>query len=845
MQRWKRMLALLLAVFTLSSALSLPVQASDAPRRAYTGDVDTSCGMNAVWTLGGDGTLTVTGSGPMDSYDDPSQLPWRDRRGSVKKVVIGSGITSVGQLAFYGCPNLTAVELPSTLREIGAWSFGGCTALKKVTIPDGVTQIGAYAFGYSQGDGAVPYTGLTLTGSAGSAAEQYASAHGNVSFQASVVMPAENPQVSGLTLGTDGVTVRWNAVQNAAKYKVYYKASGSWVAAGTTQAKSFNVTGLKSGTRYTFAVTALSASDQEAAAPQSGKGKVMTFIAAPTISKLEVQNDGVKVTWGKVNGAVKYRVFCKVNGKWKSMGDTKGTSLVVKNLKSGTTHTLTVRCVNAKGSAYTSNFRTAGKRILVLSAPAMSKAEITNQGIKVTWKKVNGAAKYRLFYRQGKGSWKKVTDTTATSFVVKSLAMGGDYSFTVRCITADGKQYTSGFQAAGLCASYYAMPEVKSVACVDGGVKVTWSKPAGLSKCRVFYRVGSGSWKKFTDTTASSVVVTGLSSGTKYTFAVRGVNASGTQYTTGFNSKGKSITYLAAPKLESVEYEDDGIWVRWAASEGAVKYRVYYKDGSRWVKLGDTKETSFFTDELDLSALHTFTVRCVSADGKSYASGFDEAGIRATALPGQPAVYNFTSAYQSSKYYEQLMGLRLKGNARDNLVNVAMTQLGYHEGRSAASTGGNGNGNDMDNYTEYGRWYYNHVDSGDVFYRGAWCSMFVSWCANEAGISSSVIPRRALVAYMAQAFGSRYYTWNRTACGYGSKKIQRGDLIIFSASAAGRLSHIGIVTDVTYEDNRCIISTVEGNVDDQCRTRRFIMTRSSGGRVDSEHYIRGFCCPNY
>ena len=842
MQQWKRVLALILALFTLSSALSLPVQAAETPRRALTGDVDTSCGMNAVWSLSGDGTLTVTGTGRMDDYDDVSQLPWRDRRSSVKKVVIGSGITSVGTWAFYGCTKLTAVELPASLREIGSWSFGGCTALKKVHVPDAVTLIGAYAFGYSQGEAPQPYPGLTLGGKSGGAAERYANNRANVSFKAEELLPGANPAVTGLTMGTDGVHVNWGVVRYAAKYKVYYKSSGTWVAAGTTASCSFYVRGLKSGTRYTFAVTALSASGKEPVAPQAAKGKVMTFLTAPTISQLEAQNTGVKVTWGKVTGAVKYRVFCKLNGKWTPKGDTTANSLIVKGLPTGASYTFTVRCVNAKGTAYASSFR-PGKTIQYLPIPTLTRVENMATGVKVTWKQVNGAAKYRLFYRQGKSGWKKVTDLSATSYVVKGLSDNSAYSFTVRCLSADGKLYTSGFNTSGLAATFLSPPVLKSVACVNSGVKLTWSKPAGVSKCRVFYKTAASGWKIFTDTTASSAVITGLDSGTKYTFTVRGINNTGSAYTTGYDARGKSILYVAAPELESVEYDDDGIWVRWAESEGAVKYRVFYKSGSTWVKLGDTEDTSFYTDALDPETLHTFTVRCVSANGNSYTSGYDPEGIQADTLPGQPAAYDFTSAYKSSKFYSQLMALHLKSNARDNLVNVAMSQLGYTEGNRYGQWGGTSGGGN--NYTEYGMWFYKHVSKAWDYYAGAWCCMFVSWCANEAGIPSSVIPRRALVEDMDDAFGGRYYTWNQTACGYGSKRIQRGDLIIFSASAGGRLSHIAIVTNVTYSGDRCTISTVEGNVKDACRTRRFIMTRGSGGRVDSEHYIRGFCCPSY
>lgn len=209
------------------------------------------------------------------------------------------------------------------------------------------------------------------------------------------------------------------------------------------------------------------------------------------------------------------------------------------------------------------------------------------------------------------------------------------------------------------------------------------------------------------------------------------------------------------------------------------------------------------------------------------------------------ANYAFSDAYKGGPYYPKLVALKLDGGNRANLLAVAKSQVGYTEGNNTSALGGTSGGSG--NYTEYGRWYYRYVDSGDVFYKGAWCSMFVSWCANEAGISRSVVPPRALVAYMKNAFvdQGRYYTWSQSKCGGGGKAIQPGDFIFYSTSSSGRYSHIGIVTSVVYSGSRVTISTVEGNMENQCCTQRWSLSTGSGGRIRSNYYIRGFACPNY
>ena len=59
------------------------------------------------------------------------------------------GLTQVGGSWFQNCSNLSAIELPSTIKHIGGWAFYGCSKLKEITIPAAVETIDACAFQYS------------------------------------------------------------------------------------------------------------------------------------------------------------------------------------------------------------------------------------------------------------------------------------------------------------------------------------------------------------------------------------------------------------------------------------------------------------------------------------------------------------------------------------------------------------------------------------------------------------------------------------------------------------------------------------------------------------------------
>ncbi len=61
-------------------------------------------------------------------------------------VNIPNGVTSIGTMAFQNCSALTSVTIPNTLTTIGSSAFMNCTGLTSVTIPNSVTTISLGAF---------------------------------------------------------------------------------------------------------------------------------------------------------------------------------------------------------------------------------------------------------------------------------------------------------------------------------------------------------------------------------------------------------------------------------------------------------------------------------------------------------------------------------------------------------------------------------------------------------------------------------------------------------------------------------------------------------------------------
>lgn len=157
-----------------------------------------------------------------------------------------------------------------------------------------------------------------------------------------------------------------------------------------------------------------------------------------------------------------------------------------------------------------------------------------------------------------------------------------------------------------------------------------------------------------------------------------------------------------------------------------------------------------------------------------------------------------------------------------DLIAVARTQIGYAE--LDPSTGypiaHNGNAG----YTKYGASFGAPT--------GEWCAYFVSWCATQAGIPTSVVPRLGNCAASVNWY-KKHSVFYSGSSGYTPKA---GDIVFYNWSGGATAKHVGIVTGVSGKN----LYTIEGNTGEgrgyDCLSR----TRSL-----TANYIVGYGVPAY
>lgn len=349
------------------------------------------------------------------------------------------------------------------------------------------------------------------------------------------------------------------------------------------------------------------------------------MVFTPKLNAPVNTNAGVQLSWSSVGDAPRYRIFTKSASGWVKLADTNVRSYVHTGAVSGRQYTYTVRCMTADGRQFTGNYDAVGKTVTYVKAPV---PVLTNEtdGVRLSWNAADGAENYRVMIAED-GTWKTVADTAGTSCTYPNAVSGEAYTFTVRCINASGAAYVSDIGEPQTI-TYIAAPQITSVTDETNGAKITWNAVNGAKKYRVLLN-DEGTWKTLNDTDALSFTHDAEHE-TYYTYAVCCLderdNVVSGYYPDGYTHLYRIPAILDTPVISGFENREAGLFIKWNAITGAQKYRVLKKSGGRWTTLAQTNGTTCLDTNVSTGESLTYTVCCITADGKAYASAYDSAG---------------------------------------------------------------------------------------------------------------------------------------------------------------------------------------------------------------------------
>ena len=558
-----------------------------------------------------------------------------------------SGITNISGYAFYEEKNLTSVKIPETVSRIGNWAFLDCEGLKNVNIPDGVKRIESWTFSNcsSLTNITVPDSVTVLDGLAFS----YCTNLKNIELSKNLTeigmgalshcTSLETIDIPDSVIIMDNIAMAGCSELKSVNIGSNLKTVGGQVFAGCTSLEKVNVNlnnknyTSENGIWYDKNKTKIilypyNKKDSAYTTPTSLKelcngyvGSYGMLLDNSNLKTVTIEKNVTKIDDYAIGFVFDFDNY-KIN---------KAKDFTVKGYRG------TVAESYAKKNSF--NFVALDK---TLQTPSISKLENTSGGIKISWNKVSGAYGYRVYQKTSNG-WKRIKDTTATSYTDSAVSVNQTKTYTMRCIDKNGNT-VSGYNSKGWSKKYTPVaPTISKLENTSGGIKLSWNKIAGVYGYRLYYKTSSGGWKRFKDTTATSFTDSGVSPNRTETYTIRCIDKNGNTVS-GYNSKGWSKKYTpVAPTISKLENTSGGIKLSWNKIAGVYGYRLYYKTSSGgWKRFKDTTATSFTDSGVSPNRTETYTIRCIDKNGNTV-SGYNSKGWSKKYAPVAPKITKLTN----------------------------------------------------------------------------------------------------------------------------------------------------------------------------------------------------------
>ncbi|MBR4518332.1 MAG: leucine-rich repeat protein [Victivallales bacterium] len=249
----------------------------------------------------------------------------------LKTVEIPSSVVDLGRSTFWGCEGLTHLTIPDNITALRGTMFGECSALQYLVIGDGVNYIdnellGWYydeeedSFWFGDDDWDTSFNGLTIYTDNEYVKSWFIWAmrkSGDVFFirprsEAPGYVPTPvAPQPTATTDLNDGITVMWDAVSGAVKYKVCRGTTSNYsnsTVMNTVTSTSYRDTSASVGTTYYYWVVPVDSSNKE----YSNATKYATGrrVKAPVVLSppMPTASSSIVVRWSAVSSAVSYQI---------------------------------------------------------------------------------------------------------------------------------------------------------------------------------------------------------------------------------------------------------------------------------------------------------------------------------------------------------------------------------------------------------------------------------------------------------------------------------------------------------------------------------------------------------
>lgn len=268
------------------------------------------------------------------------------------------------------------------------------------------------------------------------------------------------------------------------------------------------------------------------------------------------------------------------------------------------------------------------------AAPAIKATVVTSTGKpKITWNKVDGAAKYEVWRATTKtGTGTKLSTVTGTTLTNKNAVAGKSYYYYVKAISAGGKVSANSNRVYITCD--YAAPVIKvSGVTSAGNPKITWAKVEGATSYKI-YRATSknGVYSVVKTQTGTSYTPTSGKVGKRYYYKVKAFGSN--SRSTSAYSNVVSSTKLKRPIITLRSVVATGkTKVSWKAITGAEEYNVYRatKENGSYTLMANVTSLDWIDESATPGRQYFYKIRAINESNNS-GSAYSEVESRVTDL---------------------------------------------------------------------------------------------------------------------------------------------------------------------------------------------------------------------
>ena len=508
------------SAFCAAQSISLTVS-------EYAGE----CGSRATWRLTDDGVLTISGKDGIYNYgwyeedDVYHPAPWAEEgMPAVKKLVVNSGITYIGDSAFEGLDQLTSVSLPDTMEYIGWSAFSDCASLTSIVIPEGIDGLCDFTFARCTSLRSVklPSTMRWIDGCIFS---------GCTSLQ-DIVLP------EGLT------DITWQMFKDCTSLR-------SITIPGSIMSVSNDA--FSGCTALTSVIFGGSRTDWENMTFNTGNDALRrvtptctgsTALAAPVVTGSTDRSGMPLIQWNKVSGAARYQLWCSriyddfgavaydLHADWDEEWFWDGNCCSYLNngsLEDGVTYSYKVRTVDANGNvgAFSKEIRITFEP--VLATPVISMTTNAQYQPVLTWDKVSGAGYYEVWrWCEEDETDQCIRRTAGLTWTDTTAELGKTYWYYLRAYSPDWNFTTdtgSYYSAWGYSMRWDVldMPKLTEAYSPEVGKAVIgWTKVSGADQYEIYRSTDGENYSIVRRTAALTWTDTTVQSGQVY-YKIRAV----------------------------------------------------------------------------------------------------------------------------------------------------------------------------------------------------------------------------------------------------------------------------------------------------------------------------------